>query len=249
MELSFEIITILFLAAFFAGLIDTIAGGGGLLTIPALLSVGMTPIEALSTNKLQSVFGTFTATIYFIKKKLVDLSQMKLMIFMAFFGSILGGFTLMQIDSSILERVIPILLIFIGIYFLVTKNIGEVEKHKLVSSTLYSFTFVLLIGFYDGFFGPGTGSFFTICFIFFLGYNISRATAETKVLNFMTNFAALLFFLVFGQINFIVGFLMAIGQVLGAIIGAKLVVKKGQKLIRPLIVIISFSLSIKLLLG
>lgn len=249
MELSFEIISILFLAAFFAGLIDTIAGGGGLLTIPALLSVGMTPIEALSTNKLQSTFGTFTATIYFIKKKLVDLSQMKLMIFMAFFGSILGGFTLMQIDSSILERVIPILLIFIGIYFLVTKNIGEVEKHKLVSSTLYSFTFVLLIGFYDGFFGPGTGSFFTICFIFFLGYNISRATAETKVLNFMTNFAALLFFLVFGQINFIVGFLMAIGQVLGAIIGAKLVVKKGQKLIRPLIVIISFSLSIKLLLG
>lgn len=249
MELSFEIISILFLAAFFAGLIDTIAGGGGLLTIPALLSVGMTPIEALSTNKLQSTFGTFTATIYFIKKKLVDLSQMKLMIFMAFFGSILGGFTLMQIDSSILERVIPILLILIGIYFLVTKNIGEVEKHKLISSTLYSFTFVLLIGFYDGFFGPGTGSFFTICFIFFLGYNISRATAETKVLNFMTNFAALLFFLVFGQINFIVGFLMAIGQVLGAIIGAKLVVKKGQKLIRPLIVIISFSLSIKLLLG
>lgn len=249
MELSFEIISILFLAAFFAGLIDTIAGGGGLLTIPALLSVGMTPIEALSTNKLQSTFGTFTATIYFIKKKLVDLSQMKLMIFMAFFGSILGGFTLMQIDSSILERVIPILLILIGIYFLVTKNIGEVEKHKLISSTLYSFTFVLLIGFYDGFFGPGTGSFFTICFIFFLGYNISRATAETKVLNFMTNFAALLFFLVFGQINFIVGFLMAVGQVLGAIIGAKLVVKKGQKLIRPLIVIISFSLSIKLLLS
>ena len=155
----------------------------------------------------------------------------------------------MQIDSSILERVIPILLILIGIYFLVTKNIGEVEKHKLISSTLYSFTFVLLIGFYDGFFGPGTGSFFTICFIFFLGYNISRATAETKVLNFMTNFAALLFFLVFGQINFIVAFLMAIGQVLGAIIGAKLVVKKGQKIIRSFIVIISFSLSIKLLLS
>lgn len=249
MELTYEIISILFLAAFFAGLIDTIAGGGGLITVPALLWVGMTPIEALSTNKLQSVFGTFTATSYFIRKKLVDLSQMKLMIFMAFVGSITGGFTLMQIDSSILEKVIPILLIFIGIYFLLTKNAGEVEKHKLVSITVYAFTFVLVIGFYDGFFGPGTGSFFTICFIYFLGYNISRATAETKVLNFVTNFASLLFFLIFGQINFIAGFIMAFGQVLGALIGAKLVILKGHKLIRPLIVVVSFALSIKLLLN
>lgn len=249
MELTFEVISILFLAAFFAGLIDTIAGGGGLLTLPALLSVGMTPIQALSTNKLQSVFGTFTASSYFIRKKLVDLKQMKLMILMAFVGSILGGFTLMQIDSSILEDVIPILLIFIGIYFLLTKNIGEVEKHKLISSTLYAFTFVLVIGFYDGFFGPGTGSFFTICFIYFLGYNISRATVETKVLNFITNFAALLFFLIYGEVIVIAGLIMGCGQILGAIVGAKLVISKGQKLIRPFIVIVSFALSIKLLLN
>lgn len=119
MELTFEIVSILFLAAFFAGLIDTIAGGGGLLTLPALLSVGMTPIEALSTNKLQSVFGTFTATIYFIRKKLIDLTQMKLMILMAFIGSITGGVVLLQIDPSKLEKIIPILLIFIGFYFFI----------------------------------------------------------------------------------------------------------------------------------
>lgn len=249
MELTLEIITVIFLAAFFAGLIDTIAGGGGLLTLPTLLWVGMTPIEALSTNKLQSVFGTFTASSYFIRKKLVDLKEMKLMIFMAFFGSMIGGFALLQIDSSILEKIIPILLMVIGIYFLLTKNVGEIERHKLISTTIFAISLVFIIGFYDGFFGPGTGSFFTIAFIFFLGYNISKATAQTKVLNFVTNFSSLLFFLVFGEIYFIAGFIMAIGQVLGALIGAKLVVKKGQKLIRPFIVIISFALSIKLLLG
>ncbi len=249
MELTIEIVSILFLAAFFAGLIDTIAGGGGLLTLPALLSVGMSPIQALSTNKLQSVFGTFTASIYFIRKKLVDIKQMKLMILMAFVGSILGGVALLQIDPSILEKTIPILLIFIGIYFLVTKNVGEVEKHKLMSSSLYAFTFVLAIGFYDGFFGPGTGSFFTICFIYFLGYNISKATIETKVLNFITNFAALLFFLFYGEVVIIVGLLMGIGQVLGAVVGAKLVISKGQKLIRPVVVIVCFAISIKLLLN
>lgn len=249
MELTFEIVSILFLAAFFAGLIDTIAGGGGLLTLPALLSVGMTPIEALSTNKLQSVFGTFTATIYFIRKKLIDLTQMKLMILMAFIGSITGGVVLLQIDPSKLEKIIPILLIFIGFYFLFTKNAGEVEKHKLISTMAFAFTFVFAIGFYDGFLGPGTGSFFTICFIYFLGYNISRATVETKVLNFITNLAALIFFLIFGEVIFWAGLIMGFGQVLGAIVGAKLVISKGQKLIRPLIVIVSFALSIKLLLG
>jgi uncharacterized membrane protein YfcA len=140
------------------------------------------------------------------------------------------------------------LLILIGVYFLFTKNIGEVEKHKLVSTTLYSFTFVLAIGFYDGFFGPGTGSFFTIAFIYFLGLNISTATAQTKVLNFATNFAAMLYFLIFSKVYILLGLVMGIGQIIGAIIGAKLVILKGQKLIRPLIVIVSFVMSIKLLL-
>jgi uncharacterized membrane protein YfcA len=249
MEFGIEIFILLFIVGLLAGTMDTIAGGGGLLTLPALLSVGITPIEALGTNKLQSVFGTFTASIYFFKKKFIDFSSMKLMIFMAFFGSSLGAFSLTLIDSSILKKIIPLLLILIGVYFLFTKNIGEVEKHKLVSTTLYSFTFVLAIGFYDGFFGPGTGSFFTIAFIYFLGLNISTATAQTKVLNFATNFAAMLYFLIFSKVYILLGLVMGIGQIIGAIIGAKLVILKGQKLIRPLIVIVSFVMSIKLLLG
>ncbi len=171
------------------------------------------------------------------------------MIVTAFLGSILGGFTLLQVDASVLQKLIPILLIFIGIYFLTTKDAGAVEKHKLVSTTLFTFTFVLTIGFYDGFFGPGTGSFFTLAFIYFLGYTISSATAHTKVLNFATNFGAFLFFLLFGKIYFVVGLIMGAGQVLGALTGARLVMLKGQKLIRPMIVVISFAMSAKLLLG
>ncbi len=249
MEFTNDILILLFFVGLIAGIIDTIAGGGGLLTIPTLLWVGLPPAAALATNKLQSVFGTFTASVYFVRKKVVDLKQMKLMITSAFIGSILGGITLLQIDASILQKIIPFLLIAIGIYFLLSKDAGSIEKHKLISTSLFSMTFVLIIGFYDGFFGPGTGSFFTIAFIYLLGYNISNATAQTKILNFTTNIASVIFFAIMGKLYILVGLVMGAGQIIGALIGAKLVVLQGQKIIRPLIVIISFAMSAKLLLS
>lgn len=247
MEISIEILMILFFVGLSAGIIDTIAGGGGLLTIPALLWAGLPPVAALATNKLQSVFGTFSASFYFVKKKLVDLKQMKFMIFFAFLGSFAGSFVITRLDSSMLEKFIPILLIGIGVYFLAAKNSGEIERHKLISTGLFGVVIVSLIGFYDGFFGPGTGSFFAIAFIYLLGYHISKATAHTKVLNFVTNFASLLFFLIYGDVYFTIGLVMGIGQIFGAVIGAKLVIHKGHSLIRPLIVVISFVMSLKLL--
>jgi len=249
MEFTNDILILLFFVGLIAGAIDTIAGGGGLLTIPTLLWVGLPPAAALATNKLQSVFGTFTASAYFVRKKIVDLKQMKLMIASAFVGSILGGITLLQIDASILQKIIPFLLIAIGIYFLLSKDAGSIEKHKLISTSLFSMTFVLIIGFYDGFFGPGTGSFFTIAFIYLLGYNISNATAQTKILNFTTNIASVIFFAIMGKLYILIGLVMGAGQIIGALIGAKLVVLQGQKIIRPLIVIISFAMSAKLLLS
>lgn len=248
-EFSNEILVILFFVGLIAGTIDTIAGGGGLLTIPALMWAGLPPAVALATNKLQSVFGTFTASVYFIRKKMVDIREMKLMIAAAFIGSTLGGFALLQIDAQLLQKAIPFLLMAIGIYFLLSKDVGNIEKHKIISTTIFAIIFVTIIGFYDGFFGPGTGSFFTIAFIYLLGYNISNATAQTKILNFTTNFASVLFFAFMGKIYILVGLVMGAGQIIGAIIGAKLVMLKGQKLIRPLIVVISFAMSAKLLIG
>ncbi len=247
MEFSAELLSILFCVGILAGIIDTIAGGGGLITIPALLFTGMPPAIALATNKLQSVFGTFTASLYFIRKKIINLKDMKLMIIIAFFSSILGGWALLKIDSSLLIKIIPILLILIGIYFLFSKDIGKVEKHKIVSTIFFTLTFVVIISFYDGFFGPGTGSFFTIAFIYFLGNNILQATAQTKILNLATNLGSLLVFSCLGEIYLLIGLVMGFGQIIGATIGAKLVISKGQKLIRPLVIIISFAMSFKLL--
>ncbi len=247
MELTFELLSILFSVGIVAGIIDTIAGGGGLLTIPTLLSVGMPPAAALATNKLQAVFGTATASIYFIRKKVVDIKKIWLLVVMAFVGSMLGGWAMLQIDASILKNVIPILLIVIGIYFIFSKNVGEVEKHKKITYTVFAFTIALFLGFYDGFFGPGVGSFFAIAFVYYLGYNLSKATAQAKVLNFATNAGALTFFIFFGEIFWVLGITMAMGQIIGALIGAKLVITKGQKLIRPLIIFISFAMSFKLL--
>jgi len=249
MEYSLEILSILFFTALCAGIIDTIAGGGGLLTIPALLSVGISPTAALATNKMQSVFGTFTASLYFIRKKLVDVRQMKLMILMSFIGSLIGSWVIVQIDPTFLKKIIPFLLMLIGTYFLISKNNNDIETKKRISIIIFAFTFAFIIGFYDGFFGPGTGSFYTIAFIYFLGYSIKEATAQTKVLNFTTNFASVLFFVYNGEIIFLIALIMGVGQIIGSLIGAKLVITKGSSLIKPLIVIISFSMSIKLLLS
>lgn len=244
---SLDILLLLFSIAIIAGIVDTVAGGGGLLTIPVLFFIGLSPIEALSTNKLQGTFGTLTSSIYFIRKKFISLHEMKYMILFAFLGSILGCWILLQIDASTLKDIIPILLILIGFYFLLSKD--TFDNRPKINSFVFAFIIIFVIGAYDGFFGPGTGSFFTIFFVSLLGYNISRATAKTKVLNFTTNFGSLLFFIFYGQIYWTIGLIMGVGQILGGIIGAKLVIFKGQKIIRPLIIFISFGMSLKLLIS
>ncbi len=249
MEFGLELFLILFSVAFFAGLVDAIAGGGGLLTIPALLYAGLPPAAALATNKLQSTFGSFTAAAYFVKKKMVNLREMKLMIALTFIGAALGVFALLQIDASVLKQIIPVLLIAIGLYFLFFPNIGSLDNEKRISIVVFSFLVAFGVGFYDGFFGPGTGSFFAIAFVLLLGFNLTKATAHAKVLNFISNIASLCFFMIFGKIYWTLGLCMGLGQMCGAFVGARMVVKNGQKIIRPLIVILSFVMSIKLFLS
>jgi len=248
MEFSLDIILLLFSVAFVAGFVDTIAGGGGLLTIPALLYAGVPPAIALATNKLQGTFGSFTSSLYFIRKKMVNLQEMKLMIILSLVGSILGGILVLSLEPTILKKIIPILLIFMGLYFLLSPNVGSIDKEQRISLIAFSFIIAFTIGFYDGFLGPGTGSFFAVAFVGLLGYNLTKATANAKVLNFTSNIAALSFFILFGKIYWAIGLVMAIGQILGAFLAAKLLLKDGSKLIRPFIVLISFAISIKLLL-
>jgi len=237
----------LFCIAIIAGWVDAIAGGGGLLTIPSLLYFGIAPSSALGTNKLQATLGSLTSTLYFIKKKTINLSEAKLMIVLSLIGSLLGAYLIIRLDNSFLMRIIPILLIIIGIYFLLSPDIGKIEKKAKISITLYSFTFAFIIGFYDGFFGAGTGSFFLVTLVLFLGFQLTKATAYARLMNFISNLGALLLFMLFGSIEYKIGLIMALGQIIGSLIGSKMVLKHGSKIVRPFVVIVSFLISLKLL--
>ena len=172
MEFSLEINTyiILFFAAFLASLIDSIAGGGGLLTTPAMLLVGISPLNTLATNKFQSCFGTFTSTYNYYKNGLLTEPKKYFYFVLSFTGSMVGTLLVSRISNELLEQIIPILLISAAIFFILNRGPSSTERNI---SLLFVFNFiVILIGFYDGFFGPGTGSFFVLAFVIIKGISI-----------------------------------------------------------------------------
>jgi uncharacterized membrane protein YfcA len=246
-ELSIEIITLLFAVAIFAGFIDAIAGGGGLLTIPALMWAGLPPTVALGTNKLQACGGSFFASVYFVRKGRVVLGEMKLAILCAFIGAALGTIAVQLIDIVYLEMILPFLMLAIGGYFLFSKKISEDDRHQVLTPAVFALTAALGVGLYDGFFGPGTGSFFALAFVSLSGYGLAKATAHAKVLNFSTNIASLIFFALGGKVFWMLGGIMLVGQAMGATLGSRLVVSKGTKMIKPLVVCMSVLMSVKLL--
>ncbi|PJG82261.1 hypothetical protein CVP04_10290 [Caviibacterium pharyngocola] len=246
MELSVQLVVILFFVALIAGFIDAIAGGGGLITIPALLMTGMPPALALGTNKLQACGGSFSASLYFLRKRAVDLKTFFLIILMTFIGAVLGTVLIQAVDASIIKKILPVLVLLIGLYFLFTPKLGDEDRHQRISYAAFAFTAGLGIGFYDGFFGPGTGSLFSLACVTLLGFNLAKATAHAKVLNFTSNIASLIFFLLGGQIMWTVGLAMMAGQFIGANWGAKMVLSKGKALIRPMVVVMSFIMTAKM---
>lgn len=247
MELDLLTLIVLAMVGLIAGTVDSIAGGGGLITVPALLATGMPPAMALGTNKLQSSFGSFAATRYFIKRGLINLKQMRLAIICTFIGSAIGTLLVQQLDASILSKLLPFLLAGFALYFLLSPRISDQDSQRRISDISFSLIFGTCIGFYDGFFGPGTGSFFAIAFVALCGFGMAKATANTKLLNFTSNIASLLFFALGGHVAWSVGLSMAVGQYVGGRIGSGLVVSKGVKLIRPLLVTVSLIMCIRLL--
>ncbi|MCI6988510.1 MAG: TSUP family transporter [Campylobacter sp.] len=223
---------IFFIAAFMGGFIDAIAGGGGLICLPVLLNMGVPVHIALATNKLQGSFGSFTAALNFVLKGLVDLRDIVSGIVFTFIGAVLGTYLVSIMDAGFLEYLIPVFLTIIFIYTLFSPNLGEVERNPLLKSKPFYLLFGLLLGFYDGFFGPGTGSFWTIALIAILGLGLKNAIAQTKVFNFVSNIVSLAVFLMVGEVYLVVGLVMAVGQVLGGYMGSNMVVKKDVKFIK-----------------
>jgi len=247
MEITASLLVVLFAVAVIAGFIDSIAGGGGLLTVPALLAVGILPQAALATNKLQSCGGAFSASFYFIRRRMVNLGDMKLSILLAFVGSAIGTLLVLHIKADFLRILLPILTISVGLYFLLCPKIGEQDRKRRLSEAQFAIMAAMVIGFYDGFFGPGAGSFYAVAYVTLAGFNLTKATAHTKVLNFTSNLAGLLFFIFSGQVIWAIGLTMLVGQIIGARLGARMVISKGKKLIRPMLIIVSTVVSIKLI--
>lgn len=248
-EVSLETLMLLVAVAGLAGMIDAIAGGGGLLALPAILWAGLPPVQALATNKLQGSFGTFTASYNFIRRGEIDLKRLRIPIVMTFIGSASGTLAVQRLGSDLLNQIVPTLLIAFALYFLFSPRIGDQDAHHRISHGLFGLLVGFALGFYDGFFGPGTGSFFAAAFVLLLGYSLRRATAGTKVLNFTSNIASLIFFALAGQVVWQVGLPMGLAQMAGAWVGSHLVIRHGTRLIRPLLVIVSLAISVKLLLS
>jgi uncharacterized membrane protein YfcA len=244
-----DIAPLMFALALCAGMIDAIAGGGGLITVPALLWAGLPPVAALATNKAQGVWGTFAATTHFVRQGAIDLRQAAFAVACTFVGAALGAALVQHLGSELLQRLVPVLLIAFAIYFFVSPRVSDLDSRQRIGVSAFALTVGFGVGFYDGFFGPGTGTFFAMGYVALLGFGLGRATAHAKLLNFTSNLAALLFFLGGGHVVWTLAAIMAAGQLAGGWLGAHLVLKHGARLVRPVLVVASIAVSIKLLIA
>jgi uncharacterized membrane protein YfcA len=249
MEAMFKLwhLPFLFLTGLAAGFVDSIAGGGGLITLPVLLSFGLNPQHALGTNKLQATFGSGSASWHYARAGTVPLRDCTRGFVLTLVGAALGALAVQQLDPSFLKRAIPVLLIGVAIYILLKPRLGAEDLHPRMARRVFDLTFGLLLGFYDGFFGPGVGTFWMMAFMLGLGFNMTRATGYAKVMNFASNVSSLAFFLLGGNVWFTAGLVMGVGQVIGAKIGAGMVIARGTKFIRPVFISVVLALTLKLL--
>lgn len=239
------LIVLLIVAAGIAGFVDTIAGGGGLITLPVLFLTGLSPLQVLATNKFQSCFGSGSATIIMLKKGKLNLTQIWPAFVIALLMSAVGALAVQQFNSQHLSIAIPFVVGIIALYFLLCPTAGDVEVKPRVSAWAYRIFIVPIISFYDGFFGPGTGSFFSMAEVALRGRALVAATANAKALNFATNIASLIIFAFGGHVVWAVGAVMISGQLLGAFFGSKVIISGGAKWIRPVIVLVCFALLFK----
>ncbi len=247
LDIGWEVLILLIITGGVAGFIDAVAGGGGLLTMPALLFAGLSPAQAVATNKLQGSFGTFSAVRYFIKQGLLKPQNHLPEVAAVFFGAMLGAIAIQLINPEFLGVIMPWVLIAVACYFLLTPAIGDIEKEaKLSKFTVLGLMFS--IGAYDGFFGPGTGTFFALILVVFSGLSLKAATAQAKLYNFTSNIVSLMVFIVGGNVVWQVGLMMALGQSTGAYLGAKMVHFKGVKIIRPITIVMCIAMSMALII-
>ena len=246
-EVAGEIAALLICVAFVAGFVDAIAGGGGLITVPVLLLAGLSPAQALATNKLQGCFGSGTAALTYARAGHVNLREQGGMAAVAVAASALGAVIALAVPADVLRAVMPVILIAVALYFALKPGLGDAPRVPRLAPVVFGATLVPVVALYDGFLGPGAGSFYMVGFVLLAGKGMLQATAHTKFLNFASNFGSLIVFAFGGHILWALGLAMAAAQVGGAALGARLAIKVGAGLIRPLLVVVCLALASRLL--
>lgn len=239
---------VLFVVGTVAGWIDSIAGGGGLITVPVLLSLGLPPAVALGTNKLQGVFGSGSATWHYGRAGLIDFPAAGAGVAFTAVGAVVGAWAVQHVRPDFLRAFIPFLLIAIAVYLLFRPSLGEADTPPRWKAGAFHLVWGSALGFYDGFFGPGTGSFWAMAYVVLLGFNLTKATAHTKLMNFTSNAASLAMFIIGGKVFWLAGLTMGLGELLGARLGAKIVIRRGARFVRPIFIAVALAIAVRLVI-
>lgn len=247
LDLSFDLILLLVGAAFTAGFVDAISGGGGLITVPALMLAGIPPTQALATNKVQGAFGAATAAISYARRGFVDPGKQLGAAAVAFAAGLSGSLLVASLSTEKLYYALPILLVAIALFFALKPGLDDSDRIRRMSPELFTASVVPVIAFYDGLVGPGTGAFLMMGFVLLAGYGVLKATAHTKLLNFASNLGSLVAFSLVAQPLWALGAVMAVAQVAGAMLGARLAMRIGARVIKPLLVVTSTALAARLI--
>jgi len=248
-ELTWQGLVALAVVALLAGFLDTLAGGGGLLTLPALLLAGVPPLAALGTNKLQGSFGTGMATYQVLRRKRVSWADVKWPMLLAFAGSVAGSVGIQFVHADGLRILIPVVLALIAAYFLFVPRAHQPPATPRIGESAFRGAVVPAIGAYDGAFGPGTGSLFALTGVALRAQTLVQSTAVAKTLNFATNVASLAVFLVAGKVVWVAGAAMIGGQLLGSYVASHVLFRIKPLVLRVLIVVMSLAMLVRVLVG
>ncbi|SMX40139.1 TSUP family transporter [Octadecabacter ascidiaceicola] len=246
-EVTLDVLALLLAVAFFAGFVDAISGGGGLITVPVLIIAGAPPLTAIATNKVQAVFGAGMAAYSYGRAGHVDLRRQFWVALLALVAGGAGALLTSTLPTQLIRIALPVLLIATALFFALKPGLNDIDRTARMGPLVFSLTIVPLVGFYDGLIGPGAGAFYMIGFVALAGYGVLKATAHTKLLNFSSNFGGLLIYALVASPWWITGLLMGFAQMAGAYVGARMAMRIGSRLIKPLLVVSASVLAAKLL--
>ncbi|MCF7698488.1 TSUP family transporter [Loktanella sp. M215] len=246
-EVANDVLIWLMLAAFIAGMVDSIAGGGGLITLPVLVLAGAPPVTAIATNKVQGVFGAGMAAISYARGGHVDPRKQVKPALLALGAGMGGALLTSHLPTDVIRLGLPVLLIGIALFFALKPGLNDIDRAQRIAPGVFALTIVPLVAFYDGLIGPGAGAFYMLGFVALAGYGVLRATAHTKLLNLASNLGGITIYALVAHPWWSVGLAMGAAQMAGAWVGSRLAMRIGARLIKPVLVTAATALAVRLL--